>query len=235
MNKYLSIGLAVCIGCNLGDYEVGPLPPPDLSVQPECTPGDSQTCNTDLPGICASGSQLCLPAGKWGSCIASDKPGTIQEKCDGFDNDCDGKVDNGLFWKDPVTNNQVPVGAPCCPLPGVCCDNKGTVQCANGSPACVGDSTRQDDKWHSDAKNNSFDWNCDGRTDVAISYGGSYYNCSTDCRAQTSEADCYKATILARCDPQDCGKSSVTASYCKWDTNKCIYYSSTGGYTIVCK
>ena len=44
-------------------------------------------CVTETPGICAVGTQLCLPGGEL-TCVPNERP-TI-ELCDGLDNDCDG-------------------------------------------------------------------------------------------------------------------------------------------------
>ncbi|MDD4878324.1 MAG: MopE-related protein [Candidatus Nanoarchaeia archaeon] len=49
---------------------------------------------TEGIGICASGLQTCAE-GNWESCANEVLP--AEEICDGFDNDCDGEIDNGNF------------------------------------------------------------------------------------------------------------------------------------------
>lgn len=55
-------------------------------------------------GDCAAGTQTCDDLGKWGlDCVGEVLPST--ETCDGFDNDCDGQVDQGF---EPITCGQGP-------------------------------------------------------------------------------------------------------------------------------
>ncbi len=57
----------------------------------ECEDGATQDCGTSA-GICETGTQTCN-GGSWGSCQDQKTGGA--ESCDGKDNDCDGKVDEG--------------------------------------------------------------------------------------------------------------------------------------------
>jgi hypothetical protein len=60
----------------------------------ECDFGDSRSCGSDV-GSCNSGLQQCTSNGTWSSeCIAEVPP--TNETCDGFDDDCDGEVDEGF-------------------------------------------------------------------------------------------------------------------------------------------
>ena len=57
-----------------------------------CRPIDStQICGINV-GECREGRQTCTALG-WGSCAGDVRP--ANETCDGRDNDCDGKIDNG--------------------------------------------------------------------------------------------------------------------------------------------
>ncbi len=55
-------------------------------------------CDSGNPGLCKNGQRACK-AGKFGECIAR-KPGAEQEECNGFDDDCDGKTDEGKVCPD---------------------------------------------------------------------------------------------------------------------------------------
>jgi hypothetical protein len=56
-----------------------------------CSGGGLQ-CDTGKPGVCALGVTKCAAGGAT-ACEAANQ--AAAEKCDGLDNDCDGKVDNG--------------------------------------------------------------------------------------------------------------------------------------------
>ena len=55
----------------------------------ECVPGHTRPCGVG-EGACAVGTQTC-EEGVWGSCVGARF--ASREVCDGFDNDCDGTVD----------------------------------------------------------------------------------------------------------------------------------------------
>ena len=65
----------------------------------ECKPNSSRPCytgkqGTDGKGPCKKGTQQCFPTGKWGSCVGQKLPEL--EKCNGVDDDCNGRTDDGL-------------------------------------------------------------------------------------------------------------------------------------------
>jgi hypothetical protein len=74
-----------------------------------CPQGQSQSCNTNLPAPCQSGTQTCLESGgvwSWGDCTATaTQPETTPANmCDGVDNNCNGVRDEGTFMSGPIQN-----------------------------------------------------------------------------------------------------------------------------------
>lgn len=58
----------------------------------ECEPGAVAACGSDV-GECVAGNQTCLPDGTLDACVGARGP--TDEACDGLDNDCDARVDEG--------------------------------------------------------------------------------------------------------------------------------------------
>ena len=70
---------------------------PFCGVVPECNEGETRTCYTGPQGtlgigVCAAGIQTCS-SGRWGECEGEILPS--EEICDGYDNNCNGYVDEG--------------------------------------------------------------------------------------------------------------------------------------------
>jgi len=60
--------------------------------EPECESGETQPCDTEELGICATGTQTCSQEGFWGECVRDNEP--VTEICDNdLDDDCDGLSD----------------------------------------------------------------------------------------------------------------------------------------------
>jgi hypothetical protein len=63
-----------------------------------CQPGTVASCYPGPPGtmgvgVCTAGQSTCGPNGQYGACVGSVMPAV--EICNGFDDDCDGQIDNG--------------------------------------------------------------------------------------------------------------------------------------------
>ncbi|MGC6416429.1 MAG: putative metal-binding motif-containing protein [Bradymonadia bacterium] len=59
-----------------------------------CQPGVVRQCGVAV-GVCQVGEQTCLDNNTFGRCIGSVEP--VVESCNGFDDDCDGEVDEGAL------------------------------------------------------------------------------------------------------------------------------------------
>ena len=78
--------------CDDGNNEDGDGCSANCILETECTPDETQICDTGLLGVCSAGTQTCDEYGCWGYCIQDIASST--EICDdGLDNDCDGDTD----------------------------------------------------------------------------------------------------------------------------------------------
>ena len=59
----------------------------------EDVPGIANPCSTGFPGICASGTFICVNGQT--ECSVSTTPGSQVESCKELDDDCDGQTDEG--------------------------------------------------------------------------------------------------------------------------------------------
>ncbi|MFH1425340.1 MAG: S8 family serine peptidase [archaeon] len=62
---------------------------PEVSKECGCVEGQERNCGSDV-GVCLFGTETCVN-GDWGECVGEVEG--EEEICDGFDNDCDGNVD----------------------------------------------------------------------------------------------------------------------------------------------
>ncbi|MCB9541925.1 MAG: hypothetical protein H6703_05695 [Myxococcales bacterium] len=143
---------------------------------PRCRPvtaGGAEACNgldddcdgrTDelypIGDACTAGQGRCAAAGAWrcddrGEARCDAVPGEpAPEACNGEDDDCDGRVDEGLGLGEAC-----PIGVGACRVDGV-------IACQGGLPACVGDPGEPRDETC-----NALDDDCDGETDEALGLG----------------------------------------------------------------
>ncbi|MEE2779764.1 MAG: MopE-related protein, partial [Myxococcota bacterium] len=115
----------------------------------ECTPGQTQVCIT-VCGV-SIGQQTCANTGQWGTCVPP------QETCNNKDDDCDGKVDDGL-------------------------QRNCATACGNGTEVCVsgswtGCSAIEPSEEVCDGKDND----CDGKVDLAANGTPLEQDCYSNC------------------------------------------------------
>lgn len=103
-------------------------------------------CITGLPGVCADGEDLCV--GGAPSCEALRQPSP--ERCNGLDDDCDGRVDE----------QAIGVGSRC--------DTGRVGSCANGAQSCVGGSLVCQGPAPQPEVCDGADNDCDGQIDDAV-------------------------------------------------------------------
>jgi len=95
-----------------------------------CTPNDTRDCGSGL-GVCKAGVQVCQEDATWSLCFGASYAASEIEECNGFDDDCDGNVDEGCGC---VSNTTQSCGSDV----GSC--QFGLQSCANGSwGSCTGD------------------------------------------------------------------------------------------------
>jgi len=111
--------------------------------------GMTRPCGTGV-GTCVPGTELCT-MGAWGMCVGGVGPGT--EVCDGLDNDCDTRIDEG----DPM------LGATCGDSTGEC--TPGMLECIGGALTCVGGTGPTMEIC------NGLDDDCDGVIDDGLGVG----------------------------------------------------------------
>ena len=95
----------------------------------KCQTGQKQACGISSVGECKKGSQTCSGSGQWGACVGAIAPKA--EVCDNKDNNCNGRVDDGLTrscYTGPANTRKK----------GNCTDGKQTCSAGKWS-ACAGE------------------------------------------------------------------------------------------------
>jgi len=175
----------------------------------DCTNGQTQTCyggpsGTKGKGPCKEGTQRCKD-GKWEPCQGEVKP--QKEICDGKDNNCDGKVDDGCDCLSGATKACGQHDT------GLC--KKGTQTCKGGKwQACTGEVKPQKEVC-GDGKDND----CDGKADEDCQCKpNTKQKCGTDVGScQAGQQTCSQAGKWGDCQ----GKVDAQKEVCDGKDNDC--------------
>ena len=146
----------------------------------EGNPGGGGACSTGQLGICEPGTENCVN----GSIVCSPDFYPVAEVCNGFDDDCDGVIDEGN-----------PDGGGACNTGqlGVC--EYGTENCVNGSIVCSPNSTPSAEVC------NGLDDDCDGVIDEGNPDGGGACNTGQLGVCESGTLICFEGFIF--CSPNN--------------------------------
>ncbi|MCK6511675.1 YCF48-related protein [Myxococcota bacterium] len=127
-----------------------------------CVPGQTRKCydgpaNTQGIGLCKEGDQTCVSIGTWGVCQGAIKP--VAEVCNGQDDDCNGKIDDGLL------------GPPCSKTTGACAGARQICAGAAGWRDCTEAQYKANNPAYeaTEVSCDNIDNDCDGTVDQGVS------------------------------------------------------------------
>ena len=206
------IGLTTCTGGAIGcETSTTPVEEECDGLDNDCdgrtdeeTTIDLGLCDTGRPGSCAEGQWVCGESGL--ECVEVTRP--YSERCDGLDNDCDGRIDEGELVE-PL---------PCSTAaPGQC--GEGQTLCRDGELVC--DGLSQPDEELCDG----FDNDCDGLIDEGLrnacglcealpeeTCDGEDQDCDGSIDEEVECPDglvCSRGSCVSRCESGECRDASL--------------------------
>jgi alpha-tubulin suppressor-like RCC1 family protein len=141
----------------------------------EGNPGGNMACNTGLLGVCTSGTTVC----SGGQVVCNQNQAAHAETCNGFDDDCDGAIDEGNPGAGAACNTG---------LLGVC--GTGTTACVNGQVSCQQSAFPSPEQC-----DGMLDETCDGTVDEGCTCtDGSTKSCYTGAAGSLGVGACHAGT-----------------------------------------
>ena len=209
-----------------GDCVPDPLDP--RNDVPDATPAEVAAARCSHAGVCGlhfeSVIGQCDGHGVW-TCDAAAVPGyhSPEIACDGRDEDCNGRTDDGF------TLDGVPIGQPCdgggaCGIGVVECAGDGLTARCSTSPGGSHDASRPE-------ACNGLDDDCDGLTDEAEALGCTLYRVDADQdgfaaegadgRCLCAPADAFTTTQVGDCDDHDAAVHPGAMELCNGKDDNC--------------
>ncbi|MEK7607095.1 MAG: putative metal-binding motif-containing protein [Patescibacteria group bacterium] len=167
------------------------------------TLANQKLCGSSNKGACHYGTQECQPSGTWGACVDNTEPES--EICDGVDNDCNGKIDDGYKIGDS------------CTMPGIC--GAGVVECVMGTTQtrCSTEAGASNNKSTAEICD-TLDNDCDGVADEDYFVGAF---CQGKGICSTGEIEC-ASIVTTRCSTDPKGSDDASsAEVCDTLDNDC--------------